>query len=196
MAISIKHKFQSAKADGPDSTVVQPSDWNDEHDIVLAGGKVLGRATGAAGAVQELPLAFDSTMQSVIPPTGTTAQRPALPVEGMIRFNSTTSLHEIYRGGAWGHLNDTALGQTWQNLTGSRGAGTVYRNTTGRSITWALVYSSPGAWNMQVSADSSTWITVATNSTAAALSGSVVIPTLWYYRTTLGSLFSSWAELR
>lgn len=29
----IKHLFVSAKADGDDDTLVQPSDWNDDHDI-------------------------------------------------------------------------------------------------------------------------------------------------------------------
>ena len=33
MASSITHKFVSAIPDGPDNTVVQPSDWNDAHDI-------------------------------------------------------------------------------------------------------------------------------------------------------------------
>ena len=27
----VKHKFQSTKADGPDSSLVRPSNWNDEH---------------------------------------------------------------------------------------------------------------------------------------------------------------------
>lgn len=34
-------------------------------------------------------------------PVGTTAQRPT-PVVGMIRYNSTTSLVEVYNGTAWG----------------------------------------------------------------------------------------------
>jgi hypothetical protein len=32
-AKSLKHKFQSAVADGADSTVVRPSDWNQDHDL-------------------------------------------------------------------------------------------------------------------------------------------------------------------
>ena len=35
-------------------------------------------------------------------PTGTTAQRPATPVTGMIRFNTTTGLLEVYNGSSWG----------------------------------------------------------------------------------------------
>lgn len=109
MPIELKHKFVSAQADGPDDTVVQPSDWNDDHDLSLAAGKVLGRASGTSGAVQELPLAFDSTMQSMVPPSGTTAQRPSLPVQGMLRFNTTTSQLEVYRNSVWGGLGGSAL---------------------------------------------------------------------------------------
>jgi microcystin-dependent protein len=55
--MQVKHKFTSAKADGPDSTRLRPSNWNDDHDVlVAAGGVVLGRAVGAgAGAVGEIP---------------------------------------------------------------------------------------------------------------------------------------------
>ena len=59
MAISVKHNFVSAKANGLDSTQIQPSNWNDTHAMTMAAGKVLGRDTSAAGAMQELPIAVD-----------------------------------------------------------------------------------------------------------------------------------------
>ena len=34
-------------------------------------------------------------------PTGTTAQRPASPVNGMQRWNSTTNVYEVYVNGGW-----------------------------------------------------------------------------------------------
>lgn len=37
-------------------------------------------------------------------PVGTTAQRDAVPVEGMIRYNSTVGSPEVYRAGVWGTL--------------------------------------------------------------------------------------------
>jgi hypothetical protein len=61
MTISTKHKFASSKSDSGDASLVQPSNWNDEHDITLAAGKVLGRDTSGAGLAQELPIAVDST---------------------------------------------------------------------------------------------------------------------------------------
>lgn len=55
MTVSLKHKFQSAKADGVDTTVVQPSNWNAEHDLTCATDRVLGRVTAGAGSVEEIP---------------------------------------------------------------------------------------------------------------------------------------------
>jgi hypothetical protein len=56
MAISLKHKFVSSKSDGIDPTQVQPSNWNDQHDLTLASKHILGRYSSGAGAVEEIPL--------------------------------------------------------------------------------------------------------------------------------------------
>ncbi|QIG66836.1 hypothetical protein EVB41_006 [Rhizobium phage RHph_TM3_14A] len=56
MAISVKHKFVSPKADGGDASLVRPSNWNDEHDITLAASRLLGRYAATSGAMQEIIL--------------------------------------------------------------------------------------------------------------------------------------------
>jgi hypothetical protein len=43
-------------------------------------------------------------------PKGTTAERPVSPVNGEIRYNTTTSQFEGYQGGAWGQLGGGATG--------------------------------------------------------------------------------------
>ena len=43
----------------------------------------------------------DSTTGGLFLPVGTTAQRPASPSAGMIRYNSTRGLVEIYNGSSW-----------------------------------------------------------------------------------------------
>ena len=109
MTIAIVHAFVSAKSNGSDSTLVQPGDWNAAHTITLAAGKIMGRTTAGAGAVQELPLAFTAAWDVTFPLTtgaitgasGTTAQRPAAPTAGMSRWNSTTNVSEVYSGTAW-----------------------------------------------------------------------------------------------
>lgn len=57
--VSFKHLFTSAKADGGNSTLVKPSAWNAEHQVVAAAdGVVLGVPAGAGASqpVQELPI--------------------------------------------------------------------------------------------------------------------------------------------
>lgn len=54
MTVSLKHTFQSAKADSGDATLIQPSNWNDEHTLTQATGRLLGRSTAGAGATEEI----------------------------------------------------------------------------------------------------------------------------------------------
>ena len=54
MTVSLKHTFTSAKTDSADATIVQPSNWNEEHALTLATNKVLGRATAGTGVAEEL----------------------------------------------------------------------------------------------------------------------------------------------
>jgi hypothetical protein len=43
-------------------------------------------------------------------PAGTTAQRPVSPVNGMIRYNTTLGLVEIYKAGIWSDVSGRAVG--------------------------------------------------------------------------------------
>jgi hypothetical protein len=65
MAISVKHKFTSAKTDGVDSTRIQPSNWNDEHDLELATAKLLGRTTAGAGPAEEIGVSADLSLAAL-----------------------------------------------------------------------------------------------------------------------------------
>lgn len=77
MAVHVKHNFQSAKTDGTDATLVQPSNWNADHDITLATGKVLGRLTAGTGPVEELDIASVGGVNSVAGKTGAVTLVPA-----------------------------------------------------------------------------------------------------------------------
>lgn len=55
----VKHKFNSGKGDGIDSTRVRPINWNDQHDLKVASKSLLGAL--AAGDVVELPLVTTAT---------------------------------------------------------------------------------------------------------------------------------------
>lgn len=54
MTVSLKHKFQSAKSDGSDPSLIQPSSWNAEHTLICGSGVVLGRSSAGTGAVEEI----------------------------------------------------------------------------------------------------------------------------------------------
>lgn len=60
MAVSLKHKFASAKIDGGDTTLIRPSNWNDEHDLTAAANSVL--ASGATTAVGEVALSASNLL--------------------------------------------------------------------------------------------------------------------------------------
>lgn len=56
MALRCKHKFVSPKEDSDDETLVQPSDWNDVHEITLEGGNLVGRSETGEGSAAEIGL--------------------------------------------------------------------------------------------------------------------------------------------
>ena len=91
MTVSLKHTFQSSKTDSADSTIVQPSNWNEEHVLTAAAGKVLGRDTSGAGVVQELPIAVTAAGNVSIAGTlgiGTTTPGQKMSVVGTIESTS------------------------------------------------------------------------------------------------------------
>jgi len=123
MTISLKHAFASLKSDGGDSTLIQPSNWNAEHVLSLAAGKVLGRDTSSDGVAQELGLAFDASGNADFDvgtgglgvPTGTTAERLVGARPGTMRYNSQTNVFEGYFAAAWA----TILGAVSPAITGT-----------------------------------------------------------------------------
>lgn len=56
MTISAKHAKVSNVADTGDSSLIQPSHWNAEHALTLAGPALIGRAAAGNGAAQEITL--------------------------------------------------------------------------------------------------------------------------------------------
>jgi hypothetical protein len=160
MTISLKHAFTSAKTDGTDSTLIQPSNWNAEHTITLAAGKIIGRDTSGAGAAQELPLAFDTSGNAAMsatgyftPAVGTGVQRPGTPTTGMFRFNTTSGKFEGYNGTIWGSIggggtiSDTApsspsAGDLWWNS--ANGQLYIYY-TDANSSQWVIANAFTGA---------------------------------------------------
>lgn len=65
MTLSLKHKFTSAIPDAGDPTIVQPSNWNDEHALTQATATILGRVSALTGATEELTPAQARTLLNV-----------------------------------------------------------------------------------------------------------------------------------
>ena len=181
MAISFKHAFTSPKADGVDSTLVQPSNWNAEHTLTLAAGKVLGRNTSSAGAAQELPLAFDTAGNAALSATGsfttavgTTAERPGTPVTGMFRFNSSLVKFEGYNGSTWSPVGGggATIGDT---APGSPSAGDLWWNSANGQM---YTYYSDGTSSQWVVANSftggSAYLPLSGGTLTGALSGTSI----------------------
>jgi len=87
------------------------------------------------------------------------------------------------------------VGQTWQDVFGSRVVGTSYQNTTGKPIMVAIEMTTTATGeSLQVSVDNSTWINIGRGSNAGNYYG--IAPPSWYYRLASGADIQSWAELR
>ena len=65
MAVSLKHSKTSAKADGADTGLVQPSDWNAEHVLTQATNRLLGRTTAGVGATEEISVSSGLTFSAL-----------------------------------------------------------------------------------------------------------------------------------
>lgn len=88
------------------------------------------------------------------------------------------------------------IGQTWQDVIGSRVINTSYQNTTGRPIEVAMVLNGGTTRRyVQVSVNNSTWIDVGSDS-GSSTPNSFVVPAGWYYRVNGSTTIDRWAELR
>lgn len=62
MAVSLKHKFTSSIPDDADTSIVRPSNWNDEHDLLLATNRLLGRTTAGTGSAEEISVSGELSL--------------------------------------------------------------------------------------------------------------------------------------
>ena len=97
----------SASADGL-QLVVNPSqlgndfivNGNAKANIFYVNANVGTASFGTSTQTANALVSFNST-NSILVPTGTTAQRPSIGANGMIRFNTTTASLEFYADGGW-----------------------------------------------------------------------------------------------
>jgi hypothetical protein len=98
-----------------------------------------GSATGDAVNYTQFAAAFVNPTfggnEFMLIPKGTTAQRPAVPVDGEMRYNTDTAQFEGYQGGAWGQLGGGATGGGGDEVFVENGVTvtTDYTLTTGKN---------------------------------------------------------------
>lgn len=62
--VAITHSFVSGQADGTDTSVIRPSDWNKKHQIMVPGQSLIGRGQTANGAAQIVTLGTNLTLSN------------------------------------------------------------------------------------------------------------------------------------
>jgi hypothetical protein len=135
----------------------------------------------------------------VVAPSGTTAQRPGSPVSGTLRYNTTTSLIEIYQNGIWINIGSTVPAGVSTNIQFNNGgifggtsnfnyvAGTNPQvNCIGTAATTQLAIGSPTPTNTNVtlgSNNSTVFIEVPADTISEGLR-------VYFHRSTAG--ISGW----
>ena len=160
MTVSLKHTFQSAKTDSADPTIIQPSNWNQEHELTAAAGKVLGRDTSGAGAVQELPISVTSAGNVTIPNnfavTGTTGLTGNTTVTGTLGVTGTTTATNL------GVTGTTTLTNALTVSNGGTGVATLpANNVLVGNGTSAVTGVAPGIAGNVLTSNGTSWTAAA-----------------------------------
>jgi len=85
-------------------------DMNSNKIVNLAAGSTTGDAVNYTQFLAAFVNPTFGGTEFMLIPKGTTAQRPAVPVNGEMRYNTDTEQFEGYQGGAWGQLGGGATG--------------------------------------------------------------------------------------
>lgn len=154
-------------------------------------GSNVGISTSSPGA--GLDVASTGTASAIIVPRDTTGNRPTSLVNGMIRYNTTTSLFEFYQNGAWVNYGSSTVALTSAHLFVGNGSnvatdvavsGDLALANTG-AFTFNTVNSNVGSFGSSTSIPS---FTVNAKGLVTAASGNAVIaPAGTLTGTTLAS---------
>ena len=142
MAITVKHKFVSAIPDAGDTTIVQPSNWNDDHQLV----GTVPVANGGTGA---------STLTGYVVGNGTAAMTasttiPSTDVTGLGTMSTQNANAIAVTGGTMSGVTVTGYIPTTEKAVANGvatldGGGTVPVSQLPAAVLGALSYQ--GTWN-------------------------------------------------
>lgn len=141
--VSLTHKFVSAKGDDSDPTLIQPSNWNDQHVLTAAANSVVGNPTSATAQTTDVPM---GTIGQAILASNTEADLIAAGVALFSTGDAKFTLKTVADAG-WVIMNDGTMGNT---SSGATFAGTQYQALytllwNNISNSWAPVTGGRGA---------------------------------------------------
>ena len=142
------------------------------------------------------PLDANTKVDPLYLPTATTEK------QGIVKLNNTLTsakddealtaaqgkiLDGNFKGQSYG------IGQSWQNVSASRSAGTAYQNTTGKVITLAIT---AGSASLSISMDNSSWTLLGTWAISGGGAATLTFPISnnQYYKMSANA--TSWSEFR
>ena len=113
-----------------------------------------GDTTGNIVLTPDSGIATISATGALTVPSGTTAQRPATPVAGMTRWNTTLGAYEVYAGTTWVTLASTPYTVDYLVVAGGGGGGYDYAGGGGAGgyLASTLSVSSPTTYTVTIGA--------------------------------------------
>lgn len=181
MTVSLKHAFTSAVADGGDTSLVQPSNWNAEHNLTMATARLLGRTTAGTGSAEEisagtaLSLSAGTLAVSTVPVAngGTGATTANAGLTGLTTLTSTA----------------TAAGTTV--LTNTSTYFQLFTGTTTQTITLPVTSTLATGWTFHIINNSTGNLTVNSSGGNAVIT---VIPGTTAMVTCIGTALTTAAD--
>lgn len=190
MAISLKHLFASPKADGPDPTLVQPSNWNAEHVLNMAPLRLVGRTSAGTGAAEEIAVGSSLSLAAGTLNLASAPTVTSITVGGMLLENSDdrSGLLEVNQLASSTYSGIQAINGTsrWSFMGGASFAG-VYDDSNNQ---WCLQAAPGGATKLYfagnekvVTANNGVDISGAITTTGAATIGGAITATATFTGT-------------
>ena len=181
MTVSLKHTFQSAKTDSADTTLIQPSNWNQEHELTLATNKVLGRATAGTGAAEELSIGTALSLSggtlavTTVPVTNGGTGSTTLTANNVLLGNGTSAVQTVAPGTSGNVL--TSNGTAWTSAAAPSFVVNYPQNI--QSANYTLVLGDAGKQIFHPVSDTTVrTYTIPANSSVAFPIGTVVLFTV------------------
>jgi len=193
MTVSLKHTFQSAKADSSDVTIVQPSNWNEEHELTLATNKVLGRATAGTGAAEELSIGTALSISggtlavTTVPVANGGTGTNTLTANNVLLGNGTSAVQTVAPGASGNVL--VSNGTTWTSAVPSS---PVNYPQNSQSADYTLVLGDAGKQIFHPASDANVrTFTIPANASVAFPIGTVVLFTVENFGTQVNVAITS-----